>query len=693
MLHRYRAEATIAVDRTTKGRLEAFQRVLEFDPRDLRSRLEVVDALVELGRADEAMQMVTALRTELPGSSRVAKAWTFLATPWRMPEPGDVRQRIARPWENGHDERAEIIGILIDEVVEKLTLQPAVADRIRHQVSVDNAVYRPAVDEEHAYLDARDDYHRTVRQKHRHRIARSYSYALFSLSALVCGAGIATLIQQGLALVTIAWWPPVTWVIVASLAVFLFLWIMGRVDDKTFQRGAVAAAAFSTAGWAWGLLRFEDIRVGAPLPIVVTAITVGVFRSGTRIRRDYAPPSDEQAQRAFDVWLESLYGNGLLPIATEASSLGTTYRTSLPPHCRIVTDTAIELDTPATRELRRLLRQRNKGSFALAGPRGAGKSTLLGRWCAGHFLREDNDPRTTRHDLIVTVDAPVGYKSQEFLHHLFGQVCDAVERYALEHKQRGPRRSMWFRLRRKRLDELGRPRPGQTVTAAHLELLALRERENIRHVQSRTTEGEWSVGMPPLGGTLGAKAKVSVQRSDVPFNHPELVARFRDFLRTAADVAAVNKGKVLVGIDELDRISDGMEAQRFINELKAVFNVPNCYFLVSVSEDALADFELSAMGMRTVFDSAFDSIVRVDYLDFPQARTLLNRRIIDLPEQFTALAYVLSGGLARELTRVAEEIADERSEARGLDAMAVYLVRRQLGRTARAAMDRLSRIA
>ncbi|GAB3901624.1 hypothetical protein GCM10029964_090690 [Kibdelosporangium lantanae] len=266
LLHRYRAEATIAVDRTTKGRLEAFQRVLEFDPRDLRSRLEVVDALVELGRADEAMQMVTALRTELPGSSRVAKAWTFLATPWRMPEPGDVRQRIARPWENGHDERAEIIGILIDEVVEKLTLQPAVADRIRHQVSVDNAVYRPAVDEEHAYLDARDDYHRTVRQKHRHRIARSYSYALFSLSALVCGAGIATLIQQGLALVTIAWWPPVTWVIVASLAVFLFLWIMGRVDDKTFQRGAVAAAAFSTAGWAWGLLRFEDIRVGAPFP-------------------------------------------------------------------------------------------------------------------------------------------------------------------------------------------------------------------------------------------------------------------------------------------------------------------------------------------------------------------------------------------------------------------------------------------
>jgi hypothetical protein len=199
--------------------------------------------------------------------------------------------------------------------------------------------------------------------------------------------------------------------------------------------------------------------------------------------------------------------------------------------------------------------------------------------------------------------------------------------------------------------------------------------------------------MPPLGGTLGAKAKVSVQRSDVPFNHPELVARFRDFLRTAADVAAVHKGKVLVGIDELDRISDGTEAQRFINELKAVFNVPNCYFLVSVSEDALADFELSAMGMRTVFDSAFDSIVRVDYLDFLKARTLLNRRIIDLPEQFAALAYVLSGGLARELARVAEEIADERSEARALDAMAVYLVQRQLGRTARAAMDRLGRIA
>jgi hypothetical protein len=111
-----------------------------------------------------------------------------------------------------------------------------------------------------------------------------------------------------------------------------------------------------------------------------------------------------------------------------------------------------------------------------------------------------------------------------------------------------------------------------------------------------------------------------------------------------------------------------------------------------VSKDALADFELAAMGTRTVFDSAFDTIVRVDYLGFTQARALLNRRVIDLPEQFAALAYVVSGGLARELARTAEEIGDDRvGESRELGSVTAHLVRRQLSRTTRAAADLLSR--
>jgi hypothetical protein len=100
------------------------------------------------------------------------------------------------------------------------------------------------------------------------------------------------------------------------------------------------------------------------------------------------------------------------------------------------------------------------------------------------------------------------------------------------------------------------------------------------------------------------------------------------------------------------------------------------------------------MGMRTVFDSAFDSIVRVDYLRFDEAKVLLSRRIMDLPEQFAALAYTLSGGLARELARTAEVIGMRQTpEKQQLGSVTAFLVRRQLSRTTRAATDRLGRLA
>jgi hypothetical protein len=217
------------------------------------------------------------------------------------------------------------------------------------------------------------------------------------------------------------------------------------------------------------------------------------------------------------------------------------------------------------------------------------------------------------------------------------------------------------------------------------------------------------------GTKLGAKRGTSLRQAEVPLNYPELVDEFRWFLGQTARLVGHApsgaarrrptsrsdqpgdhdrvRGSVLVGIDELDRISDGEQAQKFINELKAVFNIPNCYFLVSVSEDALAEFELSAMGMRTVFDSAFDDVLRVDYLRLPEAQAMLDRLIVGLPRSYVALAYVLSGGLARQLERVSNHIAlmGRTGGPRPMDEVAATLVERQLHRTCRAALDQLFR--
>lgn len=64
------------------------------------------------------------------------------------------------------------------------------------------------------------------------------------------------------------------------------------------------------------------------------------------------------------------------------------------------------------------------------------------------------------------------------------------------------------------------------------------------------------------------------------------MAQFREFLEITAQ--ALGGGphgppRVPVGIDELDKIESAEQAQAFLNEIKGLFGVPGCQFLVSVS--------------------------------------------------------------------------------------------------------------
>jgi ferritin-like protein len=65
----------------------------------------------------------------------------------------------------------------------------------------------------------------------------------------------------------------------------------------------------------------------------------------------------------------------------------------------------------------------------------------------------------------------------------------------------------------------------------------------------------------------------------------------------------------------------------------------------------MSSFERRGLPFRDVFDSSFDSIIFVDYLNFESAQSLLAQRVIGKPVPFFALSYSLSGGLARDLIR------------------------------------------
>ena len=112
---------------------------------------------------------------------------------------------------------------------------------------------------------------------------------------------------------------------------------------------------------------------------------------------------------------------------------------------------------------------------------------------------------------------------------------------------------------------------------------------------------------------------------------------------------------MVIGIDELDKM-EAKDARKLLNDVKILFGVRHCYYLISVSEDALSTFERRGMPIRDVFDSSFDDVLHVAPLDIAQSQTLIQRRAVGLGEGAQLLCHCLSGGLPRELVRCARAI-------------------------------------
>jgi hypothetical protein len=256
----------------------------------------------------------------------------------------------------------------------------------------------------------------------------------------------------------------------------------------------------------------------------------------------------------------------------------------------------------------------HSGSLGVSGPRGVGKSTIL------QFFGADAGPEAGG-DLRLVIPAPVDYQPLEFIVHLFGQLCEAVPHGP------GDRSAIAEETRR------------------HL--------EELRYLRTYTTS--WSASLTPRS-FLNLAGGQSRQRAEQPFTLPELVASYRAYSgRVAARQRSARGGgaRVVIAIDEIDKILDSDRAEVFLNDIKAVFGVPGCLYLVSLSEDAMASFARQTPSLRTTFDSALDELVTVGPMTYRNSEQLLSKRVTGVPRPFLALCHVLAGGLPRDLIRAA----------------------------------------
>ena len=309
-------------------------------------------------------------------------------------------------------------------------------------------------------------------------------------------------------------------------------------------------------------------------------------------------------------------------------------------------DPRYEVPVKATEDLENILEALEAGSVGIAGSRGVGKSTLIRAACSGGIDTGETDERKAQRGMLVS--APVRYEAQDFVRFLFAKLClsvlsvpgSEVEDVGAAYGPFGFLQESVGVLSAAIFGGPSRPPPDNSP-------VAIEARRCLRHLRYlETLSQDWSGEVGAKGTKLGLKRGVS--RAEQAWTLPELIERYRRFLGLLTE-----DGPIVIGIDELDKMSDVDEARRFLNDMKSLFDQSKVYYLVSISEDALSDFERRGQPIRDVFDSVFSDVLHVDYLGQEESTLILRRRAIGVPPPWPALFHCLSGGLPRESIRVA----------------------------------------
>lgn len=215
--------------------------------------------------------------------------------------------------------------------------------------------------------------------------------------------------------------------------------------------------------------------------------------------------------------------------------------------------------------------------------------------------------------------------------------------------------------------------PGDQRYRSDLAIQAANWMKLIKFQQSYTSG--WSGALKlPIGLEGGINRAVTLAQNQLSL--PEIVHFLAEFIEKVS-----GKYQVIIGMDELDKLQSDDQAQQFLNDVKAIFGLEQCFYLITVSEDAMTSFERRGLKFRDVFDSAFDDFLYVEHLDFATARTLLQQRVVGRPVPFFALSYCMSGGLPRDLIRSFREVMEAGAEPGSpadLDSICGHLVREDL---------------
>ena len=435
--------------------------------------------------------------------------------------------------------------------------------------------------------------------------------------------------------------------------------------------------------------------------------------SAARLKRDAAAAMAIES-RAKIKRFRAAYINWVRPLLTTEinNRLRPTYRGTLPlrpgPGLAEIYTSEYEVKTFAGERLIRVLDRMPGGTIGICGLRGSGKSTLMNAICR---TGKTNEGEST---LGFVISAPVRYEPREFILHTFRCLCEAIlgpgkstfDPLSKKNESTVGVTSLTlvigaFTAFAVGIIELSAGFLGTSLTKvvgypvfnflAGIALLtgSILLTVRIFHVTLANTEDHVESSLSLTGsnnseirrlaaeliaetryqltytsgwsGSLSAPVAQSsisqgIQAEERQRTLPNIIAEFRDLAGKVSSISSDgSRTKLFIGIDELDKIGSPDDTANFLNDIKAIFHIESCFYLVSLSDDAMRAFERRGLPIRDIFDSTFDEIVRIESLTCEEATRLIRGRTI-MPETFAALCHCLSGGLPRDLIRTARTL-------------------------------------
>ncbi len=191
--------------------------------------------------------------------------------------------------------------------------------------------------------------------------------------------------------------------------------------------------------------------------------------------------------------------------------------------------------------------------------------------------------------------------------------------------------------------------------------LASRSEQVLEHLNY--SEGrETSAGLSVKGFSVSEKRKLQARGITLQ----SLTDTFLGYVR---DILPFYNGKLIVVIDELDKVTDPHQVREVLLELKGALFEKGCYYLISVSEDAVRAFRSRLSGGRDIIESTFDDIIEIGQMSPAAAEVMVRSRLKTaefsgrLSDESILLITVVSGAVPREIIRhVRETVLDSGSD-------------------------------